>query len=54
LELAAEKTRAAGATRIHRLKLRIGRLSGVVPEALQFAFDALKTGSPAAECGAGN
>jgi hydrogenase nickel incorporation protein HypA/HybF len=49
LELAAEKARAAGATRIHRVKLRIGRLSGVVPEALQFAFDALKTGSPAAE-----
>jgi Zn finger protein HypA/HybF involved in hydrogenase expression len=31
------------------VKLRIGRLSGVVPEALQFAFDALKTDSPAAE-----
>jgi hydrogenase nickel incorporation protein HypA/HybF len=48
LETAAQKTRAAGATRIHRLKLRIGKLSGVVPEALRFAFDALKTGSPAA------
>ena len=48
LETAAQKTRAAGATRIHRLKLRVGRLSGVVPEALRFAFDALKTESPAA------
>jgi hydrogenase nickel incorporation protein HypA/HybF len=49
LETAARETRAAGATRIHRVKLRIGKLSGVVPEALQFAFDALKTDSPAAE-----
>jgi len=42
LETAAQKTRAAGATQIHRLKLRVGKLSGVVPEALRFAFDALK------------
>lgn len=48
LETAAQKTRAAGATQIHRLKLRVGKLSGVVPEALRFAFDALKAGSPAA------
>jgi len=48
LATAAQKTRAAGATQIHRLKLRVGQLSGVVPEALRFAFDALKTGSPAA------
>jgi hydrogenase nickel incorporation protein HypA/HybF len=42
LETAAEKTRAAGATRIHRLTLRVGVLSGVVPEALRFAFAALQ------------
>jgi len=48
LATAAQKTRAAGATQIHRLKLRVGQLSGVVPEALRFAFAALKTGSPAA------
>ena len=48
LATAAQKTRAAGATQIHRLKLRVGQLSGVVPEALRFAFDALKTGSPVA------
>lgn len=42
LETAAQKTRAAGATQIHRLKLRVGKLSGVVPAALRFAFDALK------------
>jgi len=48
LETAGEKTRAAGATQIHRFKVRIGSLSGVVPEALRFAFDALKEPSLAA------
>jgi len=48
LETAAQKTRAAGATQIHRLKLRVGKLSGVVPEALRFAFEALKGQSLAA------
>ena len=47
LQTAAQQTRAAGATSIHWLKLRVGRLSGVDPEALRFAFDALRTGSPA-------
>jgi hydrogenase nickel incorporation protein HypA/HybF len=45
LELAAERTRAAGATRIHRLVLRVGALSGVVPEALESAFAVLSPGS---------
>ena len=49
LETAAQKTRDAGATQIHRLKLRVGKLSGVVPDALRFAFDGLKAGSPAAD-----
>ena len=48
LETAAQKTRAAGATQVHRLKVRIGRLSGVVPETLQFAFEGLKPDSIAA------
>jgi hydrogenase nickel incorporation protein HypA/HybF len=48
LETAAQKTRAAGSTQIHRLKLRVGKLSGVVPEALRFAFDGLKANSLAA------
>ncbi len=42
LDLAEHQTRMAGATQIHRLKVRIGSLSGVVPDALQFAFVALK------------
>ena len=49
LETAAQKTRAAEATQIHRLKVRVGKLSGVVPEALRFAFDALKDKSLAAQ-----
>lgn len=46
--MAAEQTaRAQGASRIHRLRLRVGQLSGVVPEALQFAFEAISLGTMA-------
>jgi len=37
----------AGASRILDIRLRIGALSGVVPEALQFAFEALADGTSA-------
>jgi len=47
LEMAVERARVAGASRIHRLCLRVGELSGVVPEALEFAFAALSPGGPA-------
>lgn len=47
LELAVAQARAAGASRIHRLCLRVGALSGVMPEALEFAFAALSPGGPA-------
>jgi hydrogenase nickel incorporation protein HypA/HybF len=47
LEIAAEHAGRRGATRIHRLTLRVGRLSGVEPMALTFAFDALAAGTPA-------
>jgi hydrogenase nickel incorporation protein HypA/HybF len=36
-----------GAARIHQIRLRVGVLSGVVPDSLQFAFDTLKTGTAA-------
>ena len=49
LDMATQAARRAGAARVHRLKVRVGALSGVVPEALQFAFDALRPGSVAAE-----
>lgn len=47
LDLAAAEARKAGASKIHNLRLRVGVLSGVVPEALRFAFEALAPGSPA-------
>ena len=49
LKMVLERQRAAGAARVHAVTLRIGALAGVVPEALEFAFDALKEGTPAAE-----
>jgi len=47
LELAREHMTRQGGTRIHRLRLRVGPLAGVVPAALQFAFEALTPGTPA-------
>ena len=47
LDRAIEETRKAGGTRVERIRLRVGVLAGVVPEALQFAFEALRQGSPA-------
>jgi hydrogenase nickel incorporation protein HypA/HybF len=35
------------AARIVRLRLRVGALAGVVPEALAFAFEAMKADTPA-------
>ncbi len=48
LDSASEELRKAGARNITRMKLLVGVLSGVVPDALEFAFTALKTGTPAA------
>lgn len=48
LEEAGRQAGARGCTVIHLIRLRVGALSGVVPEALEFAFEALKTGTPAA------
>ena len=47
LEQVLEKARQAGASRVHAIRLRIGVLSGVVPDALQFAFEALAADTPA-------
>lgn len=47
LTLALEQARQAGASRVHTISLRIGALSGVVPDALEFAFEALVPGTPA-------
>ena len=48
LRLAIETATAAGATRVTKLRLRIGTLSGVVPEAMSFAFDVVCHGTMAA------
>lgn len=45
LNLAIVSARAQSAQRIHHLSLRIGLLSGVVPEALRFAFDVVTQGT---------
>jgi hydrogenase nickel incorporation protein HypA/HybF len=47
LILATQEARRAGGTRIHRLMMQIGPLSGVVPEALSFAFEILAKGTMA-------
>ena len=45
LSIALEQARQAGGTRVHSIRLRIGALSGVVPDALEFAFEALTPGT---------
>jgi hydrogenase nickel incorporation protein HypA/HybF len=47
LNLALDHAQKAGSNRLCLIRLRIGALSGVVPEALQFAFEALTPGTPA-------
>lgn len=48
LSMALERARQAGARRVCLIRLRIGALSGVAPEALHFAFAALAPGTLAA------
>lgn len=45
LELAEEAARKEGAVRILKLKLRVGALAGVVPEAMAFAFEVAAQGT---------
>jgi hydrogenase nickel incorporation protein HypA/HybF len=45
MELALECAARNGGRRIHRITLRVGAFSGVVPEALAFAFDAVAHGT---------
>ncbi len=46
-EILEEKAREQGASRVTAVTLRVGRLSGVVPDLLVSAFDAYKKGTPA-------
>lgn len=38
-----------GLGRVETVRVRIGRATGVMPEALRFSFDVAKAGTPAAE-----
>lgn len=44
-EILEEKAREAGAVRVTAVTIRVGRLSGVVPDLLESAFDAFKKGT---------
>lgn len=48
LDMAADAMRAAGGNELRTIRLRVGALSGAACEALAFAFEALKNGTPAA------
>lgn len=45
LTIALGRAREEGASRIHRLTMRVGPLSGAVPEALEFAFEVIARGT---------
>lgn len=45
IALAEAEARRYGSDRIDRIQLRIGQFTGVVKEALEFAFDAVKLGT---------
>ena len=47
LEVAFEQATLESATRIHRIGMRIGVFSGVVEDALRFAFEAFTPGTMA-------
>lgn len=47
LDLAIAQAQQNGAKKIESLTLKIGELSGVIPEALEFAFDVLVRGTMA-------
>lgn len=49
LALAEDAARARGAHAIHTVGVRVGAFQSVVPDALRFAFDALKPGTLAAD-----
>ena len=49
LALADRQARTAGCSRVTRLVVRVGVFSSAVPEALEFAFAAMKPGTCAAD-----
>lgn len=49
LDLALHQAAQNQASKVHLIVMRVGELSGVVPEALEFAFEVLKRETPASE-----
>src|SRR3954451_7644224 len=49
IDLVTEEAARAGASRVVRVKLRLGALAGVIPPALRTAFHAARVGTPAAD-----
>ncbi len=47
LRIALDRAREEKAKRVLAIRMRIGALSGVVPDALSFAFECLSRGTPA-------
>jgi len=47
LEIVKEQALLYGAKKVTRIRIKVGALSGVVPEALQFAFEVLSRGGVA-------
>ncbi|MCW5552853.1 MAG: hydrogenase maturation nickel metallochaperone HypA [Verrucomicrobiae bacterium] len=47
VRMAVDTAKSSGASRVLGLRLRIGTLSGVVPEAMRFAFDVVCRGTMA-------
>jgi hydrogenase nickel incorporation protein HypA/HybF len=47
LDIAIDNCKKQGYTRIDSIKVKIGKASGIVPDSLQFAFEALKSGTMA-------
>ncbi len=45
LEMAEQRARAVGANQIHEIRVRVGQMTGVVPEALEHAFVVLREGT---------
>jgi hydrogenase nickel incorporation protein HypA/HybF len=47
LDIAFGEMEKRAASRVHKIKITIGEFSGVVKDALEFAFDVLKSDTPA-------
>lgn len=49
VRMAVDAAKSAGANRVTSLRLRVGRLSGAVPEAMEFAWDVVRRETIAAD-----